>query len=134
MEKDMSDYRERVLRCPFCEGDPGEPRKVDTPFGASLDGGVCPCGAVFVFDETGRMLGEAYSDALAFAFGWDYDAAFSAEEEDYEEAVIRYNAKIGKYMGGQGDFRDRSSKFFFIKRAEKGYNDKEDSGNGGSGD
>ncbi|GAB4388280.1 MAG: hypothetical protein Kow0025_06600 [Thermodesulfovibrionales bacterium] len=135
MEKDMGDYRDKVLKCPFCEGFVAEPRKIATPFGDTLDGGTCRCGAVFVFDETGRMLGEAFSDALAFAFDWDYDAAFSAEADEYEEAIIRFNARTGRYMGGQGDFRDRSSKFFFIKRAQKGYNnvkEPETEGNGGS--
>jgi hypothetical protein len=119
MEKDLSDYRETVLKCPFCGEYLEMPDKIETPFGGDLDGGTCSCGAVFVFDETGRMLGEAYSDALAFVFEWDYDAAFSAEEDDYEEAVIRYNSRIGKFVGGQGSFRDRGSRFFFIRRTEK---------------
>lgn len=116
MEIDTSDYREKVLKCPFCGEIIGMPEEIKTPFGDTLEGGRCGCGALYVFDRTGRKLGEAYSEALALAFDWDYDAAFSTPVEEYDEAVIRFHSKVGKFMGGEGDYRDRSSKFYFIKR------------------
>jgi hypothetical protein len=107
VEIDTSDYREKVLKCPFCGEIIGMPEEIKTPFGDTLEGGRCGCGALYVFDRTGRKLGEAYSEALALAFDWDYDTAFSTPVEEY---------KVGKFMGGEGDYRDRSSKFYFIKR------------------
>lgn len=112
----MDDYREKILKCPFCECPQGAPCEVKTPFGDSLDAGRCGCGAIYVYDRSGRKLGEAYSDAIAFAYDWDYDAAFSAGEGEYEEAVIRYDPRSRRYYLGDGTFKDRSPKFYFIKR------------------
>lgn len=113
------DYRENLLKCPFCARLVGMPEDIKTPFGDVLEGGSCDCGAVYVYDRSGRKLGEAYADALVVAYDWDYDAAFSAPEGDYEEAVIRYNARIRRFLSGEGDFRDRSGKFYFIRRKKE---------------
>ena len=91
-------------------------KEVETPVGGSIDAGRCGCGAIYVFDRSGRQLGEAYSEALAMAYDWDYDRAFSTPEEDYEEAVVRYNPRFCKYMEGEGSPKDRSPKYCFIKR------------------
>ncbi len=108
--------RSKILQCPFCAEIPSVPMEIDTPFGSTVDGGNCPCGAVYVYDRTGRMLGEAFSDALALAFEWNYDAAFSAAEGSYEEGVVRFNSRARKFMTGEGDPRDRSARFYFIRR------------------
>ena len=108
--------RNNILKCPFCAEVPTVPVGIDTPFGSTVDGGNCSCGAVYVYDRTGRMLGEAFSDALALAFEWNYDAAFSADEGAYEEGVIRFNKKTRKFFSGEGDPRDRSARFYFILR------------------
>lgn len=112
------EYRETVLKCPFCNEFPEPPGDVKTPFGGAVEGGRCSCGAIYVLDRTGRMLGEAFSEALAYAFDWDYDAAFSAPEGFYEETVIRFNQRGRKYLMGEGDFKDRFPKFYFIKRKQ----------------
>lgn len=108
--------RSKILRCPFCDGIPGVPTDISTPFGDEIEGGNCKCGAVYVYDRTGRKLGEAFTEALVLAFDWDYDAAFSAPEGSYEEAVIRFNPRVRKFLEGEGDFRDRSSRFYFVRR------------------
>jgi hypothetical protein len=93
------------------------PEDIKTPFGDVIEGGRCEnCGAVYVYDRTGRKLGEAYTEALVLAYEWDYDRAFSAPEGDYEEAVIRYNARIGRFFLGEGSFKDKMAKFYFVKR------------------
>lgn len=108
-----------MLRCPFCGQSPGIPLDINTPFGDTVEGGNCPCGAVYVYDRTGRKLGEAYTEALVYAFDWDYDAAFSAPEGSYEEAVIRYNVRVNRYLEGEGNFKDRCAKFYFIRRKKQ---------------
>ncbi len=108
--------RSKILQCPFCGEVPTVPVEIDTPFGSTVDGGNCPCGAVYVYDRTGRMLGEAFSDALALAYEWNYDAAFAAAEGSYEEGVVRFNKRARKFMTGEGDPRDRSARFYFILR------------------
>lgn len=112
--------RSKVLRCPFCDRIPGVPTEIPTPFGDTVDGGNCECGAVYVYDRTGRMLGEAFTEALVLAFEWDYDAAFSAPEGSYEEAVIRFDPRIRQFLAGEGDYRDRCGRFYFIKRKKAG--------------
>lgn len=112
----MEEDREKFLKCPFCGGLPGPLEEIETPFRDIIDGGHCSCGAIYVFDRSGRKLGEAYSEALVLAYDWDYDRAFSAPEGDYEEAVIRYNNRIKMYLTGEGSHIDRFPKFYFIKR------------------
>lgn len=108
--------RSKVLRCPFCKGIPGVPADVPTPFGDEVEGGHCECGAVYVYDRSGRKLGEAFTEALVMAFEWDYDAAFAAPEGSYEEAVIRFNPRVGQFLDGEGSYKDRSGRFYFVRR------------------
>ncbi len=117
---DDKEYRDKVFRCPFCLENIRCITKMDTPFGATLEGGCCMnCGARFAVDHTGKNQGELYMDTLAWAFDWDFDAAISAEEGTYEEAVVRFNPKIAKYLLGDADRLDRSPKYIFIKRIYK---------------
>jgi hypothetical protein len=108
--------RGKYLKCPLCGETPGVPMDIDTPFGGEVEGGRCGCGAVYVYDRTGRMLGEAFTEALVMAFDWDYDAAFQAPEGSYEEGVIRYNTRSNQFFKGEGDTRDRCARFYFIRR------------------
>lgn len=108
--------RDTVLRCPFCGEVAGVPVDIRTPFGDEIEGGYCDCGAVYVFDRTGRKLGEAFTEALVLAFDWDYDAAFSAPDGSYEEAVMRFNPRIRKFLEGEGSFNDRCGRFYFVRR------------------
>lgn len=109
-------YRDRTLRCPFCLSPVELQEGMQASFGGTVDGGRCGCGAVFVHDRTGRLLGEAYMDALAMAFGWDYDAALGAESGSYEEAVVRFEPRIGKFLLDEGGRFDRSPKYYFVRR------------------
>ena len=78
---DDKEYRGKVFRCPFCLANILNISDMDTPFGATLEGGKCSsCGAVFSVDHTGKNQGELYMDTLAYAFDWDFDAAISVEE------------------------------------------------------
>ena len=94
----------------------GEPVEIDTPFGGTVDGNRCACGAVYVYDRTGRMLGEAFSEALAMAYDWDYDKAFEAPEEDREEAVINYIAKVRQFVRNEDTRFTKAPRFVFIRR------------------
>lgn len=104
----------RAFTCPFCGKAPEEPHTIKMRFGETM-GGRCSCGAVYVYDETGRMLGEAFTDALALLYGEDYDAAFGAPEEAYEEETVSYNARLRRYVRGAGVL-DRSAKFLFLRK------------------
>jgi hypothetical protein len=118
---DNDTYREKFLKCPFCLLPIcGPPRHIDTPFGDTVEGGGCGCGAVFVFDRTGRMLGEAFMNCLAFAFDWNYERAVEAGEGSYEEAVVMYDKRFKKFMLDDGGRFDRQPKFYFVRRLKAG--------------
>ena len=109
--------RYRILSCPFCGRNVEEPGRIEMRFGETT-GGRCECGAVYAYDETGRQLGEAFNDALVLLFGGDYDAAYSATEDDYEEETITYNRKTGRYVQG-GASPGPSPKYLFLKKTNK---------------
>lgn len=115
-EEREKEYRDRTFRCPFCLAPLGVEEDMPTPFGDTVDGGRCACGARFVYDRSGKMLGEAYMEALAFAFDWDYDAALSGGEGSYDEEVVRFDPRMGKYFLGDGGKFDRSPKYYFVRR------------------
>lgn len=111
--------RDRILKCPFCERALSGTTPIDTPLGDTVDGGFCPCGAVFIYDRSGKRQGEAYMDALALAYNWDYEAAVSGGgegNEGFEEASIRYDAKVQMFFDDQGGRSTRDPQFYFIKR------------------
>lgn len=94
-----------------------EPVAIETPFYDTVDGGRCHnCGSVYIYDRSGRMLGEAMANALAYAYDWDYDAAFKTENAGYQEAVVRFDKKFSKYMLEDDNRHERGGKYFFIKR------------------
>jgi len=71
--------------CPFCWEWLPTAEKLTTVFSSDSRGGRCPCGAVFVVDETGRLGGQALLDALALACDGDLDRAVKLDSKrDYE--------------------------------------------------
>ena len=110
-------YREKILTCPFCMTPVMPPVAIETPFHDTVDGGICGgCGAVYVYDRSGRMLGEAMTNALALAYNWDYDAAFYDEGLGYQDAVVRFDSKLNKFLIDDDRRVDRNPKYFFVKR------------------
>jgi hypothetical protein len=113
------EYRDKVLKCPFCLAFIEKVGEVPNPFGQDLDGGECAqCGARFIYERSWRRQGEAYGDAIAYAYDWDYDSVYENVDARYEEAVVRYNNTSGKYLLGEGDFKERTPKYFFIRRMD----------------
>ena len=110
----MRHDRYRMLTCPFCGRGPEGPHNIPMRFGETT-GGRCECGAVYVFDESGRMLGDAFNDALALLYGEDYDAAYAAGEDEYEEEIITYEKRLGRYVQGSSP-HSRSAKYLFLKK------------------
>ncbi len=108
--------RYRVFTCPFCEGQPESPHAIRMHFGEMV-GGRCRCGAVYAYDETGRMLGEAFVNAITYLYGDNYDKAFSVTEDEYEECIITYDRRLGRYHTSSSVL-DHSSKFLFLKKTK----------------
>jgi hypothetical protein len=109
----------KVLKCPFCKTPLSGCLEIETPFGDTTEGGFCGCGTTFIYDRSGRKLGDAYMEALAMAYKWDYDAALKGADGGFNEAVVRYDPKFRKYFIGDGDRSDRNPKYYFIQRKRK---------------
>jgi len=111
------EYRDKYLKCPFCFDRILDFREVSSPFGDTHDSGGCPnCGAVFIYDRTGRLLGEAFMDAIALAYDWDYDKALAAEDGGYEEMAVSHDLRTGRYLLGDGGPMNRNPKYYFVRR------------------
>jgi hypothetical protein len=114
------EYRDKFLKCPFCFERILDFRKIDTPFGDTHDGGSCSnCGAVYIYDRTGRLLGEAFMETIAMAYDWDYDKALEGADGGYEEATVRYEGQSGRYFLGDEGRLTRSAKYCFIRRLKQ---------------
>lgn len=85
--------RSRKPECPFCGRFFERPRDIKTKIGNIFAGGKCECGAAYVYDRSGRNLGEAYVDAMVYACDEDWDKAWQlTPEEDYEIRSVHYDA------------------------------------------
>jgi len=124
MRRKWKEFREdkRILReprCPFCNETFEPPLEISTQVGF-FTGGTCKCGAVYVYDISGKNLGEAYVDALSYACKEDWDMAMSLEpEKDYTQVMIEYNDTTHSIIPHQDQrgyrFHEKSGKMIFLK-------------------
>lgn len=111
----QGDAAEKILTCPFCSAPVGDTQEIRTRFGNTFDGGICRCGAVYVYDRSGHNMGEAYVDALTFACRGDWDLAWSLTPDvDYELIEKSHNARKSKYSTRAAG-RDRTPGYIFIR-------------------
>ena len=96
--------RPKPLQCPHCDNYLRRPVEINFK---SIDiiGGICPCGAVYVLDETAHALGEIFMDTLTLACKGDIDKALTMNPEDYESTEYDYDRQantIGRSAGKLG--------------------------------
>lgn len=104
-----------ALKCPFCSRLLTSPGEINSRFGSSFEGGRCDCGAVFVYDQGGHTLGDAYVDALGFLCDDDWDKAWSlVPGEDYELVELGYDSRRRRF-GGEPRRRSNSPVFLFLR-------------------
>ena len=78
--------------CPFCGELFKMPKEIRTNLGNVFSGGKCSCGAAYVYDRTGRSLGEAYVDGLVYACNEDWEKAWTLiPDEDYNIVPMCYD-------------------------------------------
>ncbi|GBD98948.1 hypothetical protein BMS3Abin07_00979 [bacterium BMS3Abin07] len=79
-----------IPKCPFCTRAFERPEVIKGDV-TDFIGGSCDCGAVYIYDDSEKNLGETLLDALVFACNGDWDKAMMLDcDEDYNEAVIEY--------------------------------------------
>ncbi len=109
-----------MLECPFCRRPVGEPQEIMSRFGSTFSGGKCDCGAVYVYDESGHHMGDAYVDALGFAFDDDLDKAWSyTPGEDYEIVELTYDKRRNRFVRDIESGRGRPMPVFLFLLAKK---------------
>jgi len=109
---------EKILTCPFCSAPVGDTQEIQTRFGNTFTGGICSCGAVYVYDRSGHNLGDAYVDALTFACRGDWDLAWSLTPDvDYEVIEKTHDARRSKYSTRAGG-RGRTPGYIFVRLKE----------------
>jgi hypothetical protein len=101
--------RPHPLQCPFCDNYLIAPIDI-TLESVEIRGGICKCRAVYVLDQTGHNLGQAFMDALTFVCRGDIDKAVSLEPGDYE--TVEFNYDLQTNTTGR---TDRPSKLLFVK-------------------
>ena len=107
--------RARALQCPFCETHLRAP--IDITFkDLNFTGGICPCRAVYVLDESGRALGEIFLDALAFVCKGDIDRSLALDPEEYETVELNYDFNANT-IGRRGS-PAKLSKLLFVRLKE----------------
>jgi len=111
--------KDETARCPFCKLFLRSPEEIKTVSGGFI-GGRCECGAVYVCDPTGHNVGEAYVDALAYAYGEDWAGFGSLKaDEGYREAVFNYDLRTNRLWEVKDIRRDYSAKIIFVKVGSK---------------
>lgn len=109
------DDSDSILRCPFCQGMIEEPREISARFGNTFSGGRCECGSVYVYDRSGHNLGDAYVDALEFAYNNSDEAWTAAPEEDYEIMELNYDQRRNRFLKGSPSRGKLTATFIFIR-------------------
>ena len=107
--------RARALQCPFCDNHLRAPIEI-TFKDLDFTGGICPCKAVYVLDESGRALGEIFLDALAFVCKGDIDRSLSLDPDEYETVELDYD--VGANTIGRRGSPAKISKLLFVKLKE----------------
>jgi len=115
MKPRLREDKDETAKCPFCGAVLRAPEDIKTASGAFI-GGRCECGAVYVCDPTGHNVGEAYVDALTYAYGEDWASFMSFQAgEEYREAVFNYDLRTNRLWETRDIRRDYSGKIIFLK-------------------
>ncbi|MEW6600018.1 MAG: hypothetical protein AB1499_03520 [Nitrospirota bacterium] len=104
--------RPKHLQCPYCDNYLRAP--LDIKFKSmELTGGICTCGAIYVYARTARNLGGIFMDALTFACRGDEDKAMSLDPADYES--VDYDYDINTNTISRTSKTGKAGKLVFIR-------------------
>ncbi len=102
--------------CPFCKTGLVRPAPVKLDQGQQGLGGKCKCGAWYLFDPTGKNVGEIMMQALDLAAQeLSKDALELIAGEDYEDAILSYDWRTHRSSGEAKGFTDRYGRLYMLK-------------------
>jgi hypothetical protein len=107
--------------CPFCG------KKLDRPAPITIDvtesgiGGSCAgCGAFYLVDPTGKSVGLIMMQALGLvAEKLSKDISELVPGEDYEDAVVSYDARTHRSPGISKGFMDGYGRLYMLRVKKK---------------
>lgn len=105
----------RKLQCPYCNNFLIRPVEIRFK-NMELTGGICTCGSVYLYDRTGRNLGEIYLDALTFLCRGDLDRALALAPEDYEDTDFEYDFQTNRIDARSAS--GKSGRVIFVRLRE----------------
>lgn len=108
--------RPKHLQCPYCDNFLRAPVEINFRT-MEITGGICTCGAIYVYDRTGHNLGKIFMDALAFACRGDIDKSLLLNPEDYD--TVEYDYDINTNMLGRGSKTGKAGKLVFVRLKNK---------------
>lgn len=87
--------------CPFCKAKLERPSKIKLSSSESVLGGRCrTCGALSIYDPTGKNLGEAMVQALDLAAReLSKDVSDMVAGEDYDDVILGYDLRTHRSSG-----------------------------------
>ena len=104
--------RPKPLQCPYCDNFLRRPVELNFKT-VDVSGGICPCGAVYVHDETAHAMGEIFMDAMTLVCRGDIDKALLLNPEDYE--TIEYDYDMHANSIGRGGGGGKLGKLIFMR-------------------
>jgi hypothetical protein len=105
------------LSCPFCRGKLARPVEMKISAMETVFGGTCStCGALYLFDPTGKNVGEIMIQALGLAAArLSKDSSDMIAGVDYEDTVLSYNWRTHRSTGEAKSFMDGCGRLYVIK-------------------
>lgn len=109
------------LVCPFCKSSLVRPAPIKTGPGQQVPGGKCgTCGAWYLFDPTGKNVGEIMMQALEIAASeLSKNALELVAGEDYDDVVLSYDWRTHRSSGVAQGFADRYGRLYMVKVKKK---------------
>jgi hypothetical protein len=103
--------------CPFCKRSLERPVPVQIGPGLQIPGGRCSaCGARYLFDPTGKNVGEIMMQALELiASDLSREASELIAGEDFDDAILSYDWRTHRSSGEAKGFADRYGRLYMIK-------------------
>jgi len=114
--------RENVeASCPFCRGGLQRPAEITINSMEKVLGGRCgTCKALYLYDPTGKNLGEAMLQALGIAAReLSKDVSDMITGVDYDDVVLSYDARTHRSSGEAKGFMDGHGRLYVLKVNKK---------------
>jgi hypothetical protein len=108
--------------CPFCPAKLERPSEITISAAEKVLGGTCgTCGALSIYDPTGKNLGEAMLQTLDLASReLSKDVSEMVAGEDYDDVILSYDIRTHRSSGKTRGAMSRYGCLYVLKVKRKG--------------